>query len=196
MRTIAIANQKGGCGKTTTAVNIAAAFAILGKRTLLVDLDPQGHATLGLGSDPDALDKTMYDTITNQQIPMSRVVVSSNLERLNLAPSNILLSGVEIELAGSYGREYVLSQRLGCFNGSYDICVIDCSPSLSLLTLNALVMVGVTMITPVTCLKPNDVNEFRWRQWCRRVSVIGIRVNPATLTGLPAAISFFSSIGW
>jgi chromosome partitioning protein len=139
MRTIAVANQKGGCGKTTTAVNLAAGLAILGQQVLLIDLDPQGHATLGFGRDPETLDKTIYDALTNAQIPLSRVVVSTNIKGLNLSPSNILLSGVEFELASIYGREYVLSHQLRDVNGSYDICVIDCSPSLSLLTLNALV---------------------------------------------------------
>jgi len=138
MRTIAIANQKGGCGKTTTAINIAAAFATLGNRVLIVDLDPQAHTTIGLGCSPDSMDKTVYDALTNMQIPISRVLVSSSEKNLNLAPSNILLSGIEFELATIYGREYVLSQQLGCVDGNYDICVIDCSPSLSLLTLNAL----------------------------------------------------------
>lgn len=148
MRTIAIANQKGGCGKTTTAVNVAAALAEVENQVLLVDLDPQGHSTLGLGYTPDALDKTVYDVITNSQIPMSRVIVSSKQKKLNLAPSNILLSGAEFELASLYGREYVLRQQLDGLAGNYDICVIDCSPSLSLLTLNALVA-STDVIIPV-----------------------------------------------
>jgi len=155
MRTIAIANQKGGCGKTTTTVNLAAAFAALGKQVLLIDLDPQAHATLGLGFDPDGLEKTIYDTITNAQIPVSRkqlplsdVVVTTSVERLHLVPSNILLSGAEFELAVLFGREYVLNERLNSVGSSYDICVIDCSPSLSLLTLNALVA-STDVIIPV-----------------------------------------------
>jgi len=148
MRTIAIANQKGGCGKTTTAVNLATAFAMLGKQALLLDLDPQAHSTLGVGHDPESLDKTLYDVFANAQIPMSRVVVSTRVKGLNLVPNNILLSGVEFELASRRDREYTLQEQLSSVSDSYDICVIDCSPSLSLLTLNALVA-STDVIIPV-----------------------------------------------
>jgi chromosome partitioning protein len=139
MRTIVIANQKGGCGKTTTAVNLAAAFAGKGKRTLIIDLDPQGHATLGLGHNPETLDKTIYHALTNAQIPIFRVIIGTSVEGLNLAPSNILLSGAEIELADVLGKELVLSEQLRTISNEYDMCVIDCPPSVGLLTLNALV---------------------------------------------------------
>jgi len=109
MRTIAIANQKGGCGKTTTAVNLAAAFAKYGKRTLIVDLDPQGHSTLGFGYNPETLDKTVYHALTNVQIPLPRVIIGTNIEGLNLAPSNILLSGAELEMADIIGRESLVA---------------------------------------------------------------------------------------
>lgn len=139
MRTIAIANQKGGCGKTTTAVNFASALALAGKKVLIVDFDPQAHATLGLGVNPESLDRTIYDVFTNLQLPISEAVLKTNINGLALLPSNILLSGLEFELAVRYGREFCLKQHLERTNGQYDLCVIDCSPSLSLLTINALV---------------------------------------------------------
>jgi len=139
MKTVAVANQKGGCGKTTTTVNLATAFAVAGRRVLLIDLDPQAHATIGLGQDPESLDLTVYDVFTDLGVTASMAAVKSNVEGLDVLPSNILLSGIEFELASKEGREYILGNKLSDVNGTYDICLIDCSPSLSLLTLNALV---------------------------------------------------------
>ncbi len=139
MRTIAIANQKGGCGKTTTAVNLAAAFAEKSNRTLLIDLDPQGHSTIGLGYEPDELSATIYDALVNVQIGIPAVTVGTRVEWLDLVPSNVLLSGAELDLTRMAGREFVLSEKLRKVKDKYDVCVIDCPPSLGLLTLNALV---------------------------------------------------------
>lgn len=139
MRTVAIANQKGGCGKTTTSVNLAAALALLGKRTLLIDLDPQAHATIGLGHNPEDLEQTVHNLFTDSCDSISTVLIETGVEGLSLLPSNVLLSGIDVELASVENREYVLNDRLKEVRDKYDICVIDCSPSLSLLTLNALV---------------------------------------------------------
>ena len=139
MRTVAIANQKGGCGKTTTSVNLAAALALLGKRTLLIDLDPQAHATIGLGYNPEDMEQTVYNLLTDSRDSISTVAIKSRVERLSLLPSNVLLSGIEFELASVENREYVLNDRINEVRDDYDMCLIDCSPSLSLLTLNALV---------------------------------------------------------
>ena len=148
MRTIAIANQKGGCGKTTTVVNLAAALAQKGKRVLMVDLDPQAHATLGLGHDPDSLDTTIYDVLAGAQTHISAAIMSTNVEGLDLAPSNIFLSGAELELTSVPQREFVLSEALKAVADDYNICIIDCSPSLSLLTVNALIA-STDVIIPV-----------------------------------------------
>jgi chromosome partitioning protein len=139
MRTIAIANQKGGCAKTTTAVNLAAAFAERGRRTLLIDLDPQGHSTIGYGCEHDELAATIHDALVNDHIGIDSVVTGTEVEWLDLAPSNVLLSGAELDLACVTAREFVLSKKLAKVEDKYDFCVIDCAPSLGLLTLNALI---------------------------------------------------------
>jgi chromosome partitioning protein len=148
MRIVAIANQKGGCGKTTTAVNLASALAMLGKKVLLIDMDPQAHATIGLGCDPESVDKTVYHLFADNDVQVNVMIVRSNVDGLDVLPSNVLLSGVELELASKENREYILDKRLKEINGNYDMCIIDCSPSLSLLTINALVA-SSELIIPV-----------------------------------------------
>jgi chromosome partitioning protein len=148
MRTVAVVNQKGGCGKTTTAVNTAAAFAVSARRVLLIDLDPQAHATIGLGRDPDEPGKTIYDAFTDEHVSLSEVVKSTNIERLELAPCNILLAGAELELGTVPGKEFLLSRALKTVSDKYDVCIIDCPPALGILTLNALVA-GTDVIVPV-----------------------------------------------
>jgi chromosome partitioning protein len=186
MRTIAIANQKGGCGKTTSAVNIAAAFAKHGRRTLIMDLDPQGHSTLGLGHNPETLDKTIYHALTNVQIPLPRVIIGTSMEGLNLAPSNILLSGAELELANVTGREFVLSEQFRLVNDEYDVCVMDCPPSLGLLTLNALVA-STDVIVPV------QVNYFAMeglRQLLETADIIKMNFQPCYVKILGLLLTF------
>jgi chromosome partitioning protein len=186
MRTIAIANQKGGCGKTTTAVNLAAAFAKYGKRTLIVDLDPQAHSTLGFGHNPETLDKTVYHALTNVQIPLPRVIVGTNVEDLNLAPTNILLSGAELEMADIVGREFVLSEQFRLVSEQYDICVIDCPPSLGLLTLNALVA-STDVIVPV------QVNYYAMeglRQLLETADIIRVNFKPCYVKILGLLLTF------
>lgn len=148
MRIFTIANQKGGCGKTTTSVNLAAAFATKGKRTLVVDLDPQAHSTLGLGHNPDKQTVTIYDVLTNVQTSLANIIKRTGLEQLSVAPGNILLAGAELELTLVFGREFVLSEKLSAVKDQFDVCVIDCPPSLGMLTLNALVA-STDVIVPV-----------------------------------------------
>ncbi len=148
MRTIAIVNQKGGCGKTTTAINTAAAFAALAKHVLLIDLDPQAHATRGLGCEPNALGKTIYDVITDGQVSLSTVVIGTNVEWLDLAPCNVLLAGSEPELSNVPQRESILTRKLRVVSDRYNMCIIDCPPTLGILTLNALVA-STDVIVPV-----------------------------------------------
>ncbi|UCF14131.1 MAG: AAA family ATPase, partial [Phycisphaerales bacterium] len=148
MRTIVVTNQKGGCGKTTTAVNLAAALAQMGQRVLMVDLDPQAHATLGLGCEPDSCKRTIYHSLANKQVTISRIIVNTQIPGLDLAPSSLQLAKAEQELTTVSRKEYVLANQLETVSDKYDICVIDCPPSLGLLTFSALVA-STDVIIPV-----------------------------------------------
>jgi chromosome partitioning protein len=148
VKIVAITNQKGGCGKTTTAVNLGAALSAKGFRTLVVDLDPQGHATLGFGIDPESCGQTIYDVIVDSRVSLSRVLKPTKAGLLMAAPANVLLSGAESQLLQMTDRESILKARLETVQMFFDYCLIDCAPSLSLLTLNALTAAD-EIISPV-----------------------------------------------
>lgn len=137
VRVTACTNQKGGVGKTTTVINLAAYLALSGTRTLVIDLDPQGNATSGLGVDRRSVDRSSYEALVDR-VPMTELVIETPVTGLDLVPSNPALSGAEIELVGVLARERRLAASLAELNGRYDRVLIDCPPSLGLLTLNAL----------------------------------------------------------
>ncbi len=141
MRTIAVVNQKGGCGKTITSINLSAFLAREQRRVLLVDMDPQGHATLGLRADPVQPSRTMYEVFLREagrQPTGLRDVIRPVRENLDVAPADILLSAISETLAGLVGREDILSDAIASVNGHYDYVVVDCPPNVGLLTFNAL----------------------------------------------------------
>ena len=148
-RTVCVANQKGGVGKTTTSVNLAAALALRGHRILVVDIDPQSNATTGLGFDHRTAELSSYDLLLGDA-PLEKVVVSTAIENLDLVPSSPELAGAEVELVGSISREKKLVEALGGAGGSYELVFVDCPPSLGLLTLNALAAAH-DLIVPVQC---------------------------------------------
>ena len=148
-RVIAVANQKGGVGKTTTAVNLGACLAELGYRTLVVDLDPQGNASTGLGINVRALDSSMYDVLL-ADTPLEDCIEGSSVRNLFVAPASLDLAGAEIELVPAFSRELKLRNALATVHDQYDFVLIDCPPSLGLLTVNALAAASEVLV-PIQC---------------------------------------------
>ena len=148
-RIIAIANQKGGVGKTTTSINLAACLAEKGQKVLVIDIDPQGNTSSGFGLDKDELEDTIYDVIL-QEKSLKDVIVKDVIENLDIAPSNVNLAGAEIDLIGVEKREYVLKRAIEKVKDSYDFIVMDCPPSLSMLTVNAM-SAADTVLVPIQC---------------------------------------------
>ena len=135
---IAFANQKGGVGKTTSAVNVAASLGILGKKTLLIDLDPQGNATSGVGIPKRSLKGTVKEVL-NGELDIKSVVLTTNYQNLSIIPTNVSLSGAEFDLYNDEGSEFNLKEALATVGDDYDYIIIDCPPSLGMLTINAFV---------------------------------------------------------
>ena len=146
---IAVANQKGGVGKTTTNVNLGACLARLGKRVLTVDIDPQGNTTSGLGIEKETLETSVYEVMIDN-VPIRQGIVHTMVEGLDLLPSNINLVGAEIEMTSMIAREHILKGCLEEVRGEYDFVLIDCPPSLGLLTLNALTAADKVLV-PIQC---------------------------------------------
>ena len=173
-RVIALANQKGGVGKTTTAVNLGACLAELGYRTLIVDLDPQGNASTGLGIDPRSIETSMYDVLLHGT-PLDDCIEASSVRNLFVAPANLDLAGAEIELVPAFSRESRLREALDTVHDAFDYVLIDCPPSLGLLTVNGLAAAREVMV-PIQC-------EYYalegLGQLLRNVDLVQKRLNPA-----------------
>ncbi|MFQ9933386.1 MAG: ParA family protein [Lachnospiraceae bacterium] len=148
-RIIAVTNQKGGVGKTTTSINLSSCLAETGKNVLLVDIDPQGNSTSGVGVNKNNLDNTVYDLIIGQ-CQVEDCLIQTEIEKLSLLPSNVNLSGAEIDLIGIDNREYILKNNIDKVKDNYDFIIIDCPPSLNMLTVNALTAAD-TVLVPIQC---------------------------------------------
>ena len=148
-RVIAIANQKGGVGKTTTAINLAAALAEKNKQVLLIDIDPQGNATSGVGLEKEQLEYTIYDLILGEA-PIQDCIEFTEFENLYLIPSNVDLAAAEIELIGIQNKEYIIKKEVDKVKEKYGFILIDCPPSLNLLTINAMTTAD-TVLVPIQC---------------------------------------------
>ena len=175
-RVLAISNQKGGVGKTTTSVNLAACLAADGKRTLLIDLDPQGNASSGLGVDKSNLERTIYDVIV-RGVPLQETYQRTVIDGLTVAPANTDLVGAELELTSALAREHRLSDAVADVHDDFDYILIDCPPSLGLLTLNAL-----TAATSVLIPLQSEYYALEGLgELTRTISLIQKRLNPALL---------------
>jgi len=148
-RIIAVANQKGGVGKTTTAINLSACLAELGNKTLIIDLDPQGNTTSGLGVDKNNLENSIYELLLGD-CQIEDCLIEEQLENLDILPSNISLSGAEIELIGVEKKEYILKNQIEKIRNNYEYTIIDCPPSLNMLTINAMTTAD-TVLVPIQC---------------------------------------------
>ena len=148
-RIIAVANHKGGVGKTTTSINLAACLAEKGKKVLAVDMDPQGNLTSGLGVDKDSVEKSIYELIIGE-VDIKEVINKEVLENLDIIPTSIDLSAAEIELIGVDDKEYILRNAIDQVKDQYDFVIIDCPPSLSMLTINAMTTAD-SVIVPIQC---------------------------------------------
>ena len=148
-RIIAVANQKGGVGKTTTAINLSSCLASLGKKVLAIDMDPQGNMTSGLGIDKNEVEYTVYELILGQ-VGIEKVICKDALENLDVLPTNIDLSAAEIELIGVEEKEFIIRKEVDKVKKNYDFIVIDCPPSLSMLTINAMTTAD-SVLVPIQC---------------------------------------------
>ncbi len=149
VRVIAITNQKGGVGKTTTAINLSACLAAAGKKVLAIDADQQGNTTSGLGLEKNEMERTIYELLLGEA-EISEVKQPTCVEGLEVIPANIRLTGAEIELIGKEGREFILKEALDPVKEEYDFVIIDCPPSLNLITINALTAAD-TVLVPIQC---------------------------------------------
>ena len=149
-RVIAIANQKGGVGKTTTAINLSACLAEAGKKILVIDIDPQGNTTSGFGIDKNEIENTVYELMLDECSIKESMLTVEGIDGLTIIPSNVNLAGAEIELLGINDKEYILKNAVDYVKEDYDFIIIDCPPSLNMLTVNAMTTAD-TVLVPIQC---------------------------------------------